>query len=65
MFRLFAWPAQGFRHHHAFAFPFRFAVAPVYASKYGKAKSFRIGGQLYVQFPVRPKAEQPAQGERA
>jgi hypothetical protein len=25
----------------------------------------RIGGQLYVQFPVRTKAEQPAQGEGA
>ena len=37
----------------------------VWTSKNGKAKSFRIGGQLYVQFPVKPKAEQPAQGEGA
>jgi hypothetical protein len=37
----------------------------VWSSKYGKAKSFRIGGQLYVQFPVRPKAEKPAQGDGA
>jgi len=37
----------------------------VWSSKYDKAKSFRIGGQLYVQFPVRKKAEQPAQGEGA
>jgi len=34
----------------------------VWTSKNGKAKSFRIGGQLYVQFPVKPKAEQPATG---
>ena len=34
----------------------------VWTSKNGKAKSFRIGGQLYVQFPV---DEQPAQGEGA
>ena len=27
----------------------------VWTSKNGKAKSFRIGGQLYVQFPVKPK----------
>jgi hypothetical protein len=27
----------------------------VWSSKYGKAKSFKVGGQLYVQFPVRPK----------
>ena len=27
----------------------------VWSSKNGKAKSFRINGQLYVQFPVRPK----------
>jgi hypothetical protein len=28
----------------------------VWSSKNGKAKSFRINGQLYVQFPVKPKA---------
>jgi hypothetical protein len=27
----------------------------VWTSKNGKAKSFKINGQLYVQFPVRPK----------
>jgi hypothetical protein len=37
----------------------------VWSSKYGKAKSFRIGGQLCVQFPVRPKAEQPTPGSGA
>ena len=30
-----------------------------------KTKSFRIDGTLYVQLPVRIKAEQPAQGEGA
>jgi hypothetical protein len=29
----------------------------VWSSKNGKAKSFRINGQLYVQFPVRKKPE--------
>jgi hypothetical protein len=28
-------------------------------------KTSRIGGQLYVQFAARKKAEQPAQGEGA
>ena len=37
----------------------------VWSSKNGKAKSFRINGQLYVQFPVRKKPEQPAPGEGA
>ena len=37
----------------------------VWSSKIGKAKSFRIAGQLYVQFPVRPKPEQPVQADGA
>ena len=30
---------------------------PVWSSKHGRAKSFRINGQLYVQFPVRLRLE--------
>jgi hypothetical protein len=41
------------------------AGSQVWSSKYGKAKSFRVGGQFYVQFPVRKKPEQPAQGAGA
>jgi hypothetical protein len=37
----------------------------VWSSKNGRAKSFRIEGPLYVQFPVRPKPVKPAQGEGA
>ena len=29
----------------------------VWTSKNGKAKSFRIAGQLYVQFKIKPKAK--------
>jgi hypothetical protein len=37
----------------------------VWSSKHGRAKSFRIDGQLYVQFPVRPKPAKPAPGDGA
>jgi hypothetical protein len=35
----------------------------VWSSKYGKAKSFRIGGQLYVQFPGQEEARATRTGE--